>query len=112
MTEDVWFATSPEAGTPYMQAMLDFLGPRLSRRKQVLLACAGFYLQPPGQHEYPWERPAREVAERFVDGRATPEEVARARAPVEQALADDPYPTDLMHNTLPDDGGKALNLLR
>jgi hypothetical protein len=47
-----------------------------------------------------------------VDGAASQEDVARARAPVERALADDPYPTDLMHNTLPNTGGRALNLLR
>jgi hypothetical protein len=93
--------------------MLTFLGARLSRRKQVLLACNSFYLhRKQRDQEYPWELQAREVAERFVDGAAAPEEVALVRAAVEQALANDPYPTDLMHNTLPDTGGQALNLLR
>jgi hypothetical protein len=98
---------------PHPESLLLFLGARLSRRKQVLLACGSFYLhRKKDDHEYPWELTAREVAERFVDGAATLEEVARARAPVERALAEDPYPTDLMHNTLPDTGGQALNLLR
>ena len=62
--------------------------------------------------EYPWELPAREIAERFVDGGATLEELTAVRAIIDRALADDPYPNDLMHNTLPDMGGQALNLLR
>jgi hypothetical protein len=93
--------------------MLSFLGARLSRRKQVLLACGSFYLhRQKDDREYPWELQAREVAERFVDGTATLEEVAQVRAAVERELAADPYPTDLMHNTLPDTGGQAVNLLR
>jgi hypothetical protein len=35
-----------------------------------------------------------------------------AQEAVKHALAEDPYPTDLMHNTLPDEGGRALNLLK
>ena len=114
MTEKEWF-TYPEGPNEYVPSMLDFLGTRLSRRKQVLLACGTFYLhrqRNKNDHEYSWELPAREVAERFVDGTARLEDVARARAPIERELADDPYPNDLMHNTLPDTGGQALNLLR
>jgi hypothetical protein len=93
--------------------MLTFLGASLSRRKQVLLACNSFYLhRKKDDHEYPWELQAREIAERFVDGTATPADVAPVRAAVEQELANDPYPFDLMHNTLPDTGGQALNLLQ
>jgi hypothetical protein len=113
MTEPEWLACSPRGGDEQVEAMLTFLGARLSRRKQVLLACASFYLHRRKEEaEYPWELQAREVAERFVDGAATLDEVARVRAAVERELADDPYPRDLMHNTLPDTGGKALNLLR
>jgi hypothetical protein len=114
MTETEWF-TCPEGPNLYVQSMLDFLGARLSRRKQVLLACGSFYLhrqRNKNEHEYSWELPAREVAERFVDGAASLEDVARVRTPIERELADDPYATDLMHNTLPDTGGQALNLLR
>jgi hypothetical protein len=107
MTEADWLVC------PHPEPMLLFLGARLSRRKQVLLTCGSFYLhRKTDDSEYPWELQAREVAERFVDGTTTLEEVDRVRAVVEQALADDPYPTDLMHNTLPDRGGRAVNLLR
>src|SRR5262245_37604005 len=115
MTEETWLAPSPKGGILYVQAMLDFLGARLSRRKQVLLACGSFYLhrqRHKDEHEEPWENEAREVAERFVDGKATLDELNAVRAAVERALADDPYPRDLFHNTLPDTGGQALNLLK
>ncbi len=114
MTEKEWLACSPNGSPKHVVAMLTFLGPRLSRRKQVLVACGSFYRhrETGDRYELPWERPAREVAERYVDGTATLEDIARVRAVVEKALADDPYPNDLMHNTLPDQGGKALNLFR
>jgi hypothetical protein len=120
MTETEWL-TYPHEGKSrirYVASMLELLGPRLSRRKQVLLACGSFHLAYPArlrskvEYILPWELPAREVAERFVDGGATREELTTVRAIIEKALADDPYPTDLMHNTLPDTGGQALNLLR
>jgi hypothetical protein len=112
MTEADWLVC------PRAESMLHFLGPRLSRRKQVLLACGSFHLAYPArlrskvEYILSWELPAREVAERFVDGAATREELTAVRAIIEKALADDPYPTDLMHNTLPDTGGQARNLLR
>src|SRR5262249_45613938 len=113
MTEDDWFAASPRGGVWHVHAMLEFLGPKLSRRKHVLLACNSFYLhRAPNRPEMPWDLPAREAAERFVDGKATLEELNLVRAAIEQDLAEDPYPNDVFHNDLPDTGTRALNLLR
>ncbi|OAI47607.1 hypothetical protein AYO44_01645 [Planctomycetaceae bacterium SCGC AG-212-F19] len=116
MTEDVWFSSLPEGSQHQrVEDMLTFLGSRLSRRKQVLLACASFQLhwkRTPKDYHYSWEGTTCEVAERFVDGQASMDEVNRVRAEIDRELAADPYPTDLMHNTLPDTGGQFLNLLR
>jgi hypothetical protein len=112
MTEEVWLASSPKGGTWYVQSMLDFLGSRLSRRKQVLLACNSFRLhRGPNPDEPSWALPAREVAELFVDGKATLEQLNLVRLAIEQELASDPYPNDVFHNNLPDMGTQALNLL-
>jgi hypothetical protein len=113
MTEQTWFALAPKGGVAYVHMMLEFLGPRLSRRKQVLLACNSFFLhRKPDAVEMPWELPAREVAERFVDGKASAGELESVRADIQRDLDDDPYPNDVFHNTLPDVGTQALNLLR
>lgn len=131
MTEAEWYDDSSNA---QVTSMLTYLGARLSRRKQVLLACASFYLyydqkvnNPDAEYKryealtgqsirgvpfYSWELPVREVAERFVDARATLQDVQRVRALVDQEMADDPYPDDILHNTLTETGEQALNLLR
>jgi hypothetical protein len=113
MTEQTWFAPAPKGGVAYVHMMLEFLGPRLSRRKQVLLACNSFYLhRKPDAVEMPWELPAREVADRFVDGKASADELDSVRAAIQRDLDADPYPNDVFHNTLPDAGTQALNLLK
>jgi hypothetical protein len=75
--------------------MLAFLGERLSRRKQVLLACATFF---DSEDQWGWERPAYVTAEKFVDGDASRAEINVVWASVRQAHADD--------------RGRVLNLLR
>ncbi len=131
MTETEWHTGF---GNKDVTSMLTYLGAKLSRRKQVLLACGSFHLyyaqkikhpdpeikryemmageQIPGVPFYNWELAVREVAELFVDVKATQEDVTRVRAQVEQDLADDPYPDDILHNTLTETGEQALNLLR
>jgi uncharacterized protein YjbI with pentapeptide repeats len=111
MIEADWFLC------PRAESLLVFLGDRLSRRKQVLLACGSFRLnfETDKHNNRPEFNQLRlqvvEMAERFMDGKATAAELDIPRAAVERVLAEDPYPNDLMHNTLPDEGGSALNLL-
>jgi hypothetical protein len=128
MTETEWFTTPLRAGDEYVESMLKFLGPRLSRRKQVLLVCGNFRLDYEEvrsecerdlcvqaelhRHVHALHLQVVEVAERVVDGIAATTELDNLQAAIESELAQDPYPHDLFHNTLPDRGGRALNLVR
>jgi hypothetical protein len=122
MTEAEWRAC--DSARP----IVAFLGDSLSARRQILLACADFrsdyeevrvgWEQFTGVHRelhlrvHELHRQVVEAAERLVDERATVGELDALHAAIERALAEDPYPNDLLHNTLPDCGGRAANLAR
>jgi hypothetical protein len=122
MTEAEWHAC--DSARP----MVAFLGDGLSARRQILLACADFrsdyeevrvgWEQFTGVHQelhlrvHELHRQVVEAAERLVDGRAMVAGLDALHAAIERALAEDPYPNDLLHNTLPDCGGRAANLAR
>lgn len=130
---EVKLVTEAEWQTEDAKSMLTYLCQKMSRRKQVLLACGNFYINYDykiknpsldvkryeeitgrkirGYPCYSWELEVREIAERYVDANATLEEVATVRTKVEGELADDPYPDDILHNTLTETGEQALNLL-
>jgi hypothetical protein len=72
MTETEWLA---ETDDPYR--MLNYLGRRVSSRKARLFACACFRRQKPKLKK--WEREIVEVAERYADGLAGPEELQEAQ---------------------------------
>jgi hypothetical protein len=72
MTEAEWLA---ETDDPYR--MLNYLGRRVSSRKARLLACACFRRRKPKLRK--WEQQTVEVAERYADGQASPEEMQQAQ---------------------------------